>query len=134
MKTIKLIFISVLLTVSAFSQSGSSGKTPQKGSNATPITKQFIGVYYIELKFKEGSGFFSDSKTTPYFQDYKNCKKYLLDLKSLSCSLSNEPTPCRIVGHFKNNTIVCDSIITTLTQSVKDSILIIYTNNCKVKK
>ena len=134
MERIKLIFVCVLLTASAFSQSGSSVKTPQKGSNSPTVTNQFVGVYCFGLKVNKKYNCLEFDRMNAYFQDCKNCKKYKLDLKSIDCTYSKEPKPCRIVGHIKNNIIVCDSILTNFTQSVHDSILIKYTNDCKVKK
>jgi hypothetical protein len=98
------------------------------------IPHELSGVVYIELQFKNGSGFFADAVNVFYFIDVENCKKYVLDNRaSNSFKVSSAATPCKIVGYIKDGSIICTSLFTNIEESVKKSIMDSYTKKCKVK-
>lgn len=98
------------------------------------IPHELTGLVYIELQFKNGSGFFADAVNVFYFIDVENCKKYVLDNRATnSFKVSSDATPCKIVGLIKKDLIICTSISTNLEESVRKSIKDSYAKNCKTK-
>jgi hypothetical protein len=94
------------------------------------LVDQFLGVCYLQIQQSPGSNRVADSKFIPTFQDCNSCKKYSLK-GEMDVSLSNSPTPCKILGQLKGGTIQCDAINIFIEKNIQEATLKKYNINCK---
>jgi hypothetical protein len=117
----------------AFIKSYPNSRFYSEANSKIPYT--FSGIIDVQLKFKNGSGFFADATNEIHFIDVDNCKKYILENRAVnSFEISSDGKPCEIVGYVKGDLIICTSIVTRIDKSLKETIIKKYKTNCGGKE